>query len=57
LIALKFRYKIIAITSSNPQSLEWKFNNMSWIAAIILCNIAGVGEVESSGDWAKGLRL
>jgi hypothetical protein len=30
---------------------------MSWIAAIILCNIAGVGEVESSGDWAKGLRL
>jgi hypothetical protein len=30
---------------------------MSWIAAIILCNIAGVGEVESSGDWDKGLRL
>jgi hypothetical protein len=30
---------------------------MSWIAATIHCNITGIREVESSGDWAKGLRL
>jgi hypothetical protein len=27
---------------------------MSWIAATIHCNITGIREVESSGDWAKG---
>jgi hypothetical protein len=41
----------------DSQFLERKFNNMSWIAAIILCNITGIREVELSSDRAKGLRL
>jgi hypothetical protein len=38
----------------DPQSLTRKFNNVSWFAAIILSNITGISEVESSSDWLRG---
>jgi hypothetical protein len=49
-ISTKYYYNYIR----DPQFLIRKFNNVSWIAAIILNNITGISEVESSSDWLRG---
>jgi hypothetical protein len=39
------------------QNLERKFDNMSWFAAIVFSNIAGISKVGRIRVRAKGLRL